>query len=214
MSRKMGWWDLNGPMACIVLWYAIGGTAMGLLGAYGRHANATSQIGEVTTASRDVPRPAAHEPVEATVLRVVDGDTIEVRRKIDPIDRKVKVRLLLVDCPEQAQHPWGAAAKLWTTVELAGKEIVLEYDTAKPDPYGRDLCYVFYTNSAGKRRLFNEDLIRAGWAFYYDPGPKLRYTDVAKAAEAAAAKAKAGVHKEGECPLKVPSEFRKAKKAG
>ena len=72
---------------------------------------------------------AQFEPIEATVVRGIDGDTIRVR-----VRGKVHtVRLIGVDTPETV-HPtktvqhFGAEASAYTKAELEGKTVTLEAD--------------------------------------------------------------------------------------
>ena len=80
---------------------------------------------------------------EATVTRVVDGDTIE-------LDDGRKIRYLLVDTPEStggATDCYGQNAKDFNTDLVMGKQISLVYDTAScMDRFGRTLAYVYVGN--------------------------------------------------------------------
>jgi micrococcal nuclease len=75
---------------------------------------------------------------EGTVMRIVDGDTIELA------DAR-KIRLLLVDTPETTggqDDCYGQEAKQFTTDTLLNKQIELEYDVECTDRFGRTLAYV------------------------------------------------------------------------
>jgi micrococcal nuclease len=77
-------------------------------------------------------------PREATVERVIDGDTIVL-----PGD--VKIRYLLVNAPEiTSGHDdcYGASAARFNTDLVLGKPIQLDYDTGCQDRFGRTLAYV------------------------------------------------------------------------
>jgi len=80
---------------------------------------------------------------EATVTRIVDGDTIE-------LDDGRKIRYLLVDTPEStggATDCYGQNAKDFNTDLVMGKQISLVYDTAScMDRFGRTLAYVYVGN--------------------------------------------------------------------
>jgi micrococcal nuclease len=98
-------------------------------------------------------------PERAEVVRVVDGDTIEVDRG----GALVTVRLLNVDTPEtkdpdQPVQCLGPEATEYLMGLLpAGTSVELEYDRVRQDGYGRDL--------AGVRRaglLVNGEIARAG----------------------------------------------------
>jgi len=90
------------------------------------------------------------------VVRVLDGDTIEVL-----VDKKpVRVRLAEIDCPEKNQ-PFGQAAKKYV-VKIAAQKIVTVESKTK-DRYGRTIGEVFMSNGDSLNRL----LIRDGYAWQY-----------------------------------------------
>lgn len=64
------------------------------------------------------PANAAQRNWRGEVVRVADGDTIEVRRGA----AVVRVRLWGVDCPELRQR-FGRAAKRFSTAKLLGKKV-------------------------------------------------------------------------------------------
>lgn len=75
---------------------------------------------------------------EATVLRVIDGDTIVL-----PGD--IRIRYLLVNAPETTNgHDdcYGANASQFNTDLVLGKTVRLDYDSRCQDPFGRTLAYV------------------------------------------------------------------------
>ena len=98
---------------------------------------------------------------EWTVVRVVDGDTIDVSRGGNDTDT---VRLLGINTPE-THHPtkpvecFGPEAAAFTEEHLAGRSVQLEDDIEGRDRYGRRLAYVVVD---GER--FNDELLRRGYA--------------------------------------------------
>lgn len=83
---------------------------------------------------------------EATVERVVDGDTLVVN--LD--NEKVKVRLIGVDCPESVHKDKskntraGKLASMFTKDLLPkNTKVFLEFDKEPKDRYGRTLAYVW-----------------------------------------------------------------------
>ena len=104
---------------------------------------------------------AQFEPIEATVVRVIDGDTIRVRVR----GKGHTVRLIGVDTPETV-HPtktvqhFGAEASAYTKAALEGKTVTLEADPTGDtrDRYGRLLRYVHLDG-----QNFNARLIREGY---------------------------------------------------
>ena len=98
---------------------------------------------------------------EWTVVRVVDGDTIDVARGGGDTDT---IRLLGINTPE-THHPtkpvecFGPEAAAFTEEHLTGRSVQLEDDIERRDRYGRRLAYVVVD---GER--FNDELLRRGYA--------------------------------------------------
>ena len=113
---------------------------------------------------------SSKETVQADVIHVVDGDTIDV--EID--GKEEKVRFLLVDTPETV-HPtkpvqaYGREASDYTKEQLEGKTVELEFDQETRDRYGRLLAYVYINGE-----MINEKLLEKGYArvTVYDPNDK------------------------------------------
>lgn len=125
----------------------------------------------------------------ALVTRVVDGDTIEVRYR----GRELTVRLIGIDTPEtvapgQPVECYGPAASAFTERELEGRRVRLEFDVERLDRYGRTLAYVWRGDE-----LFNETLVRRGYAFVTTYPPNVRYVDRFVAAQRAARAHERGV---------------------
>jgi micrococcal nuclease len=121
------------------------------------------------------PNPSNEEGDEtnATVARVIDGDTIEVNFRGSIID----VRLIGVDTPETV-HPsepvecFGPAASRFSTRALEGERVRLEFDIEREDRFGRTWAYVRLNG-----RLFNERLVREGFAHVSTFPPNVRYVE-------------------------------------
>lgn len=115
------------------------------------------------------------ELVEATVTKVVDGDTIWVNIN----GNNEKVRFIGVNCPEYTTkiEPYGKEATEYTTNELFGKTVYLQKDVSETDDYDRLLRYVWLKkidtiNEENIRQyLFNAKLVLNGYAKsnYYKP---------------------------------------------
>ena len=109
------------------------------------------------------PRSSPPPPGTATIVRVIDGDTIVVTFG----DSEESVRLIGIDTPE-TKHPtapvecFGPEAAEHTSELLPpGEEVRLERDAEQRDRYGRLLAYV-YRRSDG---LFvNLELVADGFA--------------------------------------------------
>jgi len=94
--------------------------------------------------------------VRGRVVGVKDGDSIEVLAGA----RAVEVRLWGIDCPETGQ-PFGKQAKHFTSSAAFGKEVGVE--ERGRDRYGRLLGVVTLPDG----RALNEELVRAGLAWWY-----------------------------------------------
>ncbi|MGZ0086337.1 thermonuclease family protein [Caldibacillus thermoamylovorans] len=126
------------------------------------------------------------------VIHVVDGDTVEVRFSNGAT---AKVRLIGVNTPETV-HPnkpvekYGKEASNYTKKRLTNKTVTLEFDVQIKDRYGRLLAYVWI----GKE-LYNETLVKEGYANVMTIQPNVKYQKRFLAAEQAARKAKKGLWK-------------------
>ena len=107
----------------------------------------------------------------ATVLRVVDGDTVWL--EVDPgfdLRLRMSVRLSGVNAPEMSTDE-GKAARAWMVGRLpegALVELISEKD--KREKYGRYLGRIFEPPDAVAS--VNEDLLAAGHAVPYSGGPR------------------------------------------
>ncbi len=129
----------------------------------------------------------------ATVTRVVDGDTVEVTF---PDGQTARVRLIGVDTPEVFGETecYGPAASEFTRSWLLGKTVGLERDVSATDRYGRLLRYVWVGPY-----LFNEVLVRHGYAGAATYPPDVKYAWRFVAAERVAREQRAGLW--GACPV-------------
>jgi len=110
------------------------------------------------------------EPADrASVIRVLDGDTIEVRLE-DGAEKKV--RLIGIDAPEMDDGRetvlfFAHMAKRFAFHHLYEKGVGLAYDRERTDDYGRTLAYVVMGNGT----LFNELIIKQGFAHAFTKYP-------------------------------------------
>lgn len=120
------------------------------------------------------------ELVEATVTKIVDGDTIWV----DINGKEEKVRFIGVNCPEYTTkiEEYGKEATEYTTNELLGKKVYLQKDISQTDDYNRLLRYVWLekidtiNEENIENYLFNAKLVINGYAQsnYYKPDISLQ----------------------------------------
>ena len=119
-----------------------------------------------SNSTKEVPKGS----VEATVERVVDGDTMKL--KIKDTKEIVTLRLLLVDTPESVKkdvdpQPYSIEASNFAKETLkSGDTVYIEYDEGdKTDKYDRHLGYLwYYSKDDGRWEMFNEKLISTGYA--------------------------------------------------
>ncbi len=99
---------------------------------------------------------AAQSYKSAQVVKVIDGDSIEVNIG----NKKITVRLWGIDTPEYRQ-PYSKAAKKETRRLLHKKTITLEVKDW--DAYGRMVALVRLDNGL----LVNEELVKSGYAWVH-----------------------------------------------
>lgn len=132
----------------------------------------------------------AQNTTTVTVDRVVDGDTIEIS---PAINGKEDVRLIGVDTPETVDpgepvQPFGPQASRFTKRQLEGKRVTLEFGQERVDQFDRLLAYVRLNNT-----IFNETLLRQGYAQLYTVAPNDKYEDSFRQAQQQARSADRGL---------------------
>jgi len=150
----------------------------------------------------------AGEILEGKVVRILDGDSIEVLVDKTP----VRVWLDLVDCPENSQA-FGKQAKQFTSDFILGKQVKVRIDTKgkskvyiadEKGRYRRVIGTVFFADG----RILNEELLKVGLAWHN----KLKSNDTHLVKiEAVARAAKLGLWFDSD-PV-PPWKFRAKKKA-
>ena len=123
---------------------------------------------------------------KARVIRVIDGDTVEVEFRSGEKD---KVRLLAVDTPETRQanklgeygditdiaclKDWGEKATSFAEKKLDGESVhLVSEDSQLRDYYDRLLAYVHMEDGED----FNQLLVEKGFARVYEEGDSDRET--------------------------------------
>jgi endonuclease YncB( thermonuclease family) len=110
-----------------------------------------------------------------TVTNVVDGDTIDVSGCGGP----GRIRFILVDTPEiNTGECFGKEASEYTKSKLLNRQIGLEKDVSNKDRFGRNLRYIWLDGE-----LFNERLVRDGYAALAVYPPDVKYQARIAAAE-------------------------------
>jgi micrococcal nuclease len=142
------------------------------------------------------PASANADPVNATaeVLRVVDGDTIDIR---DDIRGRLRVRVLGIDTPETKKPGyevgcWGPEATEFARSTMVGQRVAFVTDPTqdRTDRYGRTLAYLVKPDGWD----YSVEAARAGTAksYVYGGVPVSRYGAI-EAAQAEAQAAQRGL---------------------
>ena len=113
--------------------------------------------------------------------------------EVDFRGRTLTVRLIGIDTPESVApgepvQCFAIEASSYTTERLEGERVRLQFDLERIDPYDRTLAYVWLGDE-----LFNETLVREGYAFVTTYPPNVRYVDRFRAAQREARSAGRGV---------------------
>jgi micrococcal nuclease len=130
---------------------------------------------------------------EATVARIVDGDTIVV----DLGGKDMKVRYIGMDTPEVVDpespvEPMGPEAAAANERLVGGKTVYLERDVSETDRYGRLLRYV-WLKDGGTWTLVNLELVRLGLAKALSYPPDTKYDGVLATAQTSAERSFVGL---------------------
>jgi endonuclease YncB( thermonuclease family) len=147
--------------------------------------------------------PAATQAAEqlsapAAVVRVVDGDTVDVQ-----LEGKVeRIRLIGIDTPEvvDPRKPvqcYGREASQHAHELLDGQSVSLEFDASQGsrDKYGRLLAYIWLPDA----RNFGEVMIADGYAHEYTYSRPYTYLDSFRAAQDVAMTSQVGLWSPATC---------------
>ena len=139
-----------------------------------------------------VPAPLTPTPTpiigeQARVLRVIDGDTIEVALN----RRNRRVRYIGINTPER-DEPCSNAATAANRRLVGGRDVTLVRGAEETDRYGRLLRYIYADGI-----FVNEALVRDGFAENFVWEPNTRFADHFRALEAEARAAGRGCHPSG-----------------
>ncbi|MHA7267133.1 thermonuclease family protein [Arthrobacter halodurans] len=153
----------------------------------------------VGTAAGGIAMATSGDGDRATVVRVIDGDTLVASVG----GTETTVRLLNIDTPETKDpnapvECLGPEASAYLEDRLpAGSTVTLEYDVERTDRYGRTLAGVFESGT-----LVNADIAAAGLGVAVLYQPNSRFHDEVLSAQARAKSAGAGFYDPAvECTL-------------
>lgn len=126
---------------------------------------------EQKSVSKPPELPVVSEVEPEKIIRIVDGDTIE-------IEGSEKVRLIGMDTPETVDprkpvQCFGKEASAKTKELVLGREVRLEKDVEDRDKYGRLLRYVWIDS-----KMLNLTLVEEGYAQVETVPPNVKYKDL------------------------------------
>ena len=100
-------------------------------------------------------------------MRVIDGDTVE-------LSKSGRARLIGVDTPEVhgGAECFGREASAFAKRRLAGRQVRVRRGVDERDRYGRLLVYLYVDD-----RMFNEDLVREGYASPLTVPPNVEHAE-------------------------------------
>ncbi len=138
------------------------------------------------------------ETVPVTVVRVVDGDTAEMRMPDGSVE---DVRFIGVDTPESTtrHEPYGSEASAYTEERLEDRQVFLQIGIEERDRYGRLLAYVWLERPVAgegaevREAMFNAHLLRDGYAQLLTIPPNVDYVDVFRELQTEAREASRGL---------------------
>ena len=115
-----------------------------------------------------------NQPIKAKVIRVIDGDTIEVGIE----GSLYKVRYIGIDTPEMVHPPepaeyFSKEASEKNRELVDGRTVRLEKDVSETDEHGRLLRYIWVGGM-----MVNAELVKLGYAKAVTYPPDVRYDDL------------------------------------
>lgn len=137
-----------------------------------------------TNTTGNAVQPAAPDGDQAEVIRVYDGDTIDV--ELD--GRTYRLRYIGVDSPER-EEPFYQEAFDFNREMVEDETVILVRDVSETDQYGRLLRYVYLPDGT----FVNGELIRNGFARLVTFPPDVAQTDTLRQLQEEAREAAAGM---------------------
>lgn len=114
----------------------------------------------------------------ATLIRVIDGDTVDVILDLGfSLFKRERIRLAGIDTPETRtknleEKLFGMEAKDYVTERLTNADKIV-CKTIKEGKYGRVLGWLYLTEDSLESSIsLNQELINYGYAWEYDGGKK------------------------------------------
>jgi len=166
----------------------------------GKNLLAFTAVDEAGNESEAVLQELSFVPVKqkATVVRVIDGDTIE-------LEGGSRLRYIGIDTPEtldpnRSDGCFGKEASQRNKELVEGREVLLEKDVSETDRFGRLLRYVYLGDE-----MVNETLVREGYAKASSYPPDVKYQERFRQAEQEARQQQIGLWGEACLPQPTPT---------
>jgi len=123
---------------------------------------------------RDRQGEPAGTSVDATVVRVVDGDTAEMELQNGGTEGVRFIGVDTAECREPGQpvECFGKKASRFTTRLLDRERVTLEFGAERRDQYDRLLAYVYLGD-----RFVNAELVRLGYARTLEIAPNVDHAE-------------------------------------
>ncbi|MCF6138858.1 5'-nucleotidase C-terminal domain-containing protein [Pseudalkalibacillus berkeleyi] len=183
-------------------WYDV--TA--IVGQYNDYQLLPRTVEDFKLSEEQPPAPQPKESYEATIDRVVDGDTVHIQ---DPIIGSTKIRMLSIDTPEtnyndqsQGAHAEAATEELKRLLP-AGTKVTVELGDEPQDAYGRLLAHIH----KGEMDV-NKEMVRLGRAVPYFIHPNLEHFEAYSTATKEAIENGSGMWDPNNPIEELPYEFR------
>lgn len=219
--RSVGWYAVVGVVGLLALGALANLVGGGTGGPQARTAPSSAQRSTdsaTTTATAATPASRSSEPplgvapdgptVQASVVRVIDGDTIVV----DVGGRLYHLRYIGMDTPESVKpntpvQPFALAATAANKALVEGKTVLLEKDVSETDQFDRLLRDVWVQRD-GRLVLVGLELVRTGFARVTTFPPDVKNVDALLEAERQARAAGLGLWAAGASTTPAPTIAR------
>lgn len=147
--------------------------------------NSDAQIGQVSE-SPQVIGETAENSESALVVRIIDGDTIE-------LENGERVRYIGIDTPEIPNDCYAKEASEKNKELVLNKNVRLVKDVSETDRYHRLLRYVYVTDEVTEEIFVDDYLVREGYANAATFPPDVKFQGQFKEAEKEARESKKGL---------------------
>lgn len=131
---------------------------------------------EIDLFAQESSKKTIQQGFQAEVIKVVDGDTIKIRR--NGAHKQETIRLIGIEAPEVStreqagQEPFGVMAQQHLSVAITRRVVRIEQDVQKEAETGEILGYVWLDD-----KLMNEEMLKSGLAVLATTPPNVKYVE-------------------------------------